>query len=102
MAEVDGGTDRKGIQFVGEDEFFRGSSKMALRHLYEETLDINFNDESALLATRTRSYVGGSLTDLSLITAEGSRSEVAVIVYGDPIRKAQLRVLDTHLAAAKQ
>lgn len=74
---------------------------MALRHLYEETLDINFNDKSALLATRMRRYVGGSLTDLSLNTAEGSRSEAAVFVYGDPIRKAQLRVLDKHLAAAK-
>lgn len=43
MAETDGGTDRKGSQFAGEGEFFRGSSRIALRYLYEETLDIDSN-----------------------------------------------------------
>lgn len=79
-AEPDGGTDRKGIQFAGEGEFFTGSLRIAPRHLYEETLDIDLTDKSAPLATRTRGYVGGSLTDLSVNTAEGSRSEAAVFV----------------------
>lgn len=45
--------------------------------------------------------MGGNLTDLSLSAAEGGRSEAAVFVYGDPVRKVHLRVLVTHLAAAK-
>lgn len=75
------------------------SSRMALKRLNEETFDIGVSRRRSPPG-RAVTWAGARPTSL-LNAAEGSRSEAAVFVYADPIRKARRRVPATHLAAAE-